>query len=141
MGSQQSIQKCNFEDVQCVIKSHNKEILLINTLSESEQDCLIQGTICYRDEVQIINTALTSKQPIKILVYGKNSNDTKVIEKYRQLCELGFVEVYIYYGGMFEWLCLQDIFGEDEFPTTKKELDILRYKPTSNCSQLLLTNS
>jgi hypothetical protein len=24
---------------------------------------------------------------------------------------------------------LQDIYGENEFPTTKKELDILKYKP------------
>jgi hypothetical protein len=24
---------------------------------------------------------------------------------------------------------LQDIYGEKEFPTTKKELDILKYKP------------
>ena len=140
MGTQQSIQKCNFEDVQNVIQKHNKHTILINTLDENEQDCLIQGTICCRDEVEIINSVLSSKQPIKIFVYGKNSNDTRVIEKYTQLRELGFVEVYIYYGGMFEWLCLQDIFGDDEFPTTKKELDILRYKPVSNCNQLLLTN-
>ena len=30
---------------------------------------------------------------------------------------------------MFEWLMLQDIYGEKEFPTTKRELDILKYKP------------
>ena len=29
---------------------------------------------------------------------------------------------------MFEWLLLQDIYGDDEFPTTTKELDILKYK-------------
>jgi hypothetical protein len=34
---------------------------------------------------------------------------------------------------MFEWLLLQDIYGAAEFPTTKKELDLLKYKP----SQLL----
>ena len=30
---------------------------------------------------------------------------------------------------MFEWLLLQDIYGTKEFPTTKKELEILKYKP------------
>jgi hypothetical protein len=29
---------------------------------------------------------------------------------------------------MFEWLLLQDIYGKELFPTTKKELDLLRYK-------------
>ena len=30
---------------------------------------------------------------------------------------------------MFEWLLLQDIYGNDNFPTTSKDLDILKYKP------------
>ena len=29
---------------------------------------------------------------------------------------------------MFEWLLLQDIYGYDNFPTTIKELDILKYR-------------
>ena len=29
---------------------------------------------------------------------------------------------------MFEWLLLQDIYGNELFPTTSKELDILKYK-------------
>ena len=29
---------------------------------------------------------------------------------------------------MFEWLMLQDIYGKDLFPTTKKEVDLLKYK-------------
>jgi len=31
---------------------------------------------------------------------------------------------------LFEWLLLQDIYGYDEFPTTIKVLDILKYKPS-----------
>ena len=58
----------------------------------------------------------------------KNSNDEKVYNKYNQLSSLGFYNVFIYTGGLFEWLMLQDIYGENEFPTTKKELDILKYK-------------
>jgi hypothetical protein len=33
---------------------------------------------------------------------------------------------------------LQDIYGESEFPTTKKELDILRYKPNKILNVALL---
>jgi hypothetical protein len=43
----------------------------------------------------------------------------------------GFPEVYVYSGGLFEWMLLQDIYGQDEFPTTKKVLDILKWKPAS----------
>jgi len=66
---------------------------------------------------------------IKIIIYGKNSNDEKIYKKYNQLISLGFYNIYLYVGGMFEWLLLQDIYGSTEFPTTKKELDILKYKP------------
>ena len=30
---------------------------------------------------------------------------------------------------MFEWMLLQDIYNANDFPTTKKELDILKFKP------------
>ena len=56
--------------------------------------------------------------------------------------ELGFHNVFIYPGGIFEWLLLQDVYGDedDAFPTTVKELDILRYKGCSELNKLLLTN-
>ena len=41
---------------------------------------------------------------------------------------LGFSQLYIYYGGLFEWLLLQDIYGND-FSTTTQNLDILKYRP------------
>ena len=58
-----------------------------------------------------------------------NSNDEKIYTKYNQLTSLGFYNVFIYTGGLFEWLLLQDIYGVKDFPTTKKELDLLKYKP------------
>ena len=73
-----------------------------------------------------------------IIIYGKNANDDTIYNKYEQLLKLGFMNVFIYSGGMFEWLCLQDIYGNELFPTTKKELDILKYKPISNFSKLYL---
>lgn len=129
MGNSQSIQKINFEDIQFVLK--NKEaFILINTLKEAEQDCLIRGTTSIHKEVEIINHCLKNGiKHIKIIIYGKNSNDEKIYEKYSQLSSLGFYNIYVYPGGLFEWLLLQDVYGVDDFPTTKKELDILRFKP------------
>jgi len=129
MGNSQSIQKVNFEDVQYVLKN-NETHLLINTLLESEQKCLIPNTIAPRKEEELINKFLKNgKKNIKIIVYGKNCNDEEIYKKYNQLYSLGFYNTYIYTGGLFEWLMLQDIYGNVEFPTSSKELDILKYKP------------
>ena len=129
MGNSQSSIKINYEDIQYIIKNPNGH-LLINTLSNTEQNCLILNTININDEENIINTYLKNgEKNIKIIVYGKNSNDDKLYNKYNQLTSLGFRNVFIYMGGLFEWLMLQDIYGETEFQTTKKELDILKFKP------------
>ena len=88
------------------------------------------GSQSIHKEVELINNCLKNgKKHIKIIIYGKNANDEKIYEKYSQLSSLGFYNIYIYPGGLFEWLLLQDIYGSDDFPTTKKELDILKYKP------------
>ena len=127
-NSQSSSIKINYEDVQFIIKNPEGH-LLINTLSGSEQHCLIVNTININNEENIINTCIKrGAKGIKVLIYGKNSNDEKLYNKYSQLTSLGFYNVYIYTGGLFEWLMLQDIYGEKEFPTTKKELDLLKYK-------------
>ena len=129
MGNSQSIQKINFEDIQFVLGS-GEAFILINTLKETEQDCLIKGTISIHKEVELINRCIKNgTKQIKIIIYGKNSNDEKIYEKYTQLNSLGFYNIYVYPGGLFEWLLLQDVYGIDDFPTTKKELDILRFKP------------
>lgn len=119
----------HFENVQQAIKKDN--ILIINTLSNSEQDCLIKNTVLYEKEENIINELLSPFQSIqkKVIIYGKNCCDNSVDKKANQLISLGFKEVYIYRGGLFEWLLLQDIYGKDEFPTTKKVLDLLKYRP------------
>ena len=129
MGNSQSIRKINYEDIQYVIK--NSEVhITINTLTQQEQDCLLPNTLNINNEEGIINQLiLKGNKHVKIIIYGKNCNDEKVYTKYQQLTSLGFYNVYVYPGGLFEWLMLQDIYGSSEFPTTKKELDILRYKP------------
>lgn len=137
MGQSQTTQKCNFEDVQqAVLKNHN--YILINTLDKNEQDCLIYSTLSYKEEERTINNLLRENNKIHIIIYGKNNNDETIYNKYKQLINLGFTNVYIYLGGLFEWLCLQDIFGDDEFPTTKKELDLLKYRGVSILTRKML---
>ena len=138
MGNKQSMNKINFEDVQ-YLQKHNKNLLIISTLPENQQTCLIKGTIDPVNEVKVINK-LIGKQDITIVVYGKNCNDSTITAKYNSLINLGFSKTYIYSGGLFEWLCLQDIYGKEEFPTTTMELDILKYRPKSIFQNLMLTN-
>jgi hypothetical protein len=127
MGNSQSIKKINFEDMQTVIK--NPELyLIINTFPPTEQNCLIINTTLAVDEESLINRYLKENKNIRIIIYGKNCNDETVQKKYQQLTSLGFYNIYVYNGGLFEWLLLQDIYGKDLFPTTKKELDLLKFK-------------
>ena len=129
MGNSQSIRKINYEDVQYMIKNSGAYII-INTLPVSEQDCLLPNTMNIHKEEELVNQLISSgKKDVKIVIYGKNSNDDKLYTKYQQLTSLGFYNVFVYPGGLFEWLMLQDIYGQEDFPTTKKELDILRFKP------------
>lgn len=128
-GNSRSIKKVNFEDIQQIFRT-NQNSLLINTLSGNEQSCLIKGTVSIQDEIRLINENM-HRSSINIIVYGKNTSETSPYKKVEQLTGLGFYNVYLYPGGLFEWLCLQDIYGFEEFPTTSKELDILRYKPVS----------
>lgn len=124
----------NFEDVQYTISG--KSFILINTLPTDKQSCLIRGTLDITEEERIINKYISTRENIKIIIYGMNSSDINVHKKYSQLIGLGFIDVYIYNGGMFEWLLLQDVYGKDLFKTSSIELDILNYKGNR---QLLLS--
>jgi hypothetical protein len=126
MGNAISNKYINFEDMQLAIA--NKDYIIINTLAENKQPCLICGTLDMKNEEEILNTHLKSNKSIKIIVYGMNSQDTSVNKKYEQLISLGFYNVFIYNGGLFEWLLLQDIYGKELFLTTSQERDILKYK-------------
>jgi rhodanese-related sulfurtransferase len=136
-----TFEKISFEDVQFAIEN-NANFILINTLPENEQTCLIKNTILSITEESIINELIQQynyRSP-KIIVYGKNYIDETAEKKCNQLLKLGFSNVYFYMGGMFEWLHLQDIYGKDEFPTTKIVLDILKYKPSKHFGGGLLRN-
>lgn len=139
-----SITKVGFEDMLFAIEQNSAEggsenqWLVINTLPQNEQDYLIRATTPFNEEEGKINGIIEScnTHKYRILIYGKNSVDPTVETKYWQLKGLGFMDVYIYYGGMFEWVMLSEIYGEDLFPVdvgyslkkTKEDI-LLKWKP------------
>lgn len=139
MGNNLSINKINFEDMKHIQKNENS--IIINTMEPHNQDCLIEGTISIKNEENILNNLITKGTvEEKIVIYGENSCDNKLIKKYNQLIKLGFINVYIYTGGLFEWLLLQDIYGNDYFKTTTVENDFLKYKGIQKFNIKLLCN-
>jgi len=135
MGNQVSlVPKVSYEDLQMVVYRNmnvQHSTLIINTLPPTLQHCLIKTTVDIRFEERVVNAFIHKKPGIMIIVYGKNSNDITILHKYEQLVKLGFTNVHIYTGGIFEWMLLHEIYGKDLFKITKYEIDILRYRPKS----------
>ena len=102
---------------------------------------MIKNTVPIDREEELINKLIKSNQSVNIIVYDENANAPNLMKKYNQLLGLGFVNVFIYPGGLFEWLLLQDIYGFENFPTTKQERDILKFKGKSVFNNYYLTNN
>jgi hypothetical protein len=137
-NSSSSIKNINFEDMQYAINDNTT--IIINTLDASNQKCLISGTISIEKEVEFLNAQLSKDKSIRIVIYGMNSCDTSSVKKYEQLIGIGFYNVYIYSGGLFEWLLLQDIFGRELFSTTSTNCDLIKYKGHCQFNIKLLKN-
>ena len=148
--------KVGFEDILYIIKQYQKctknlrpstlhhhhchrTYWLVNTLPANQQDVLISHTIPYHGEEDMFNDVLNdlSKKPHEyfIVIYGKNNTDDTVDKKYKQLIDFGFTNVFVYYGGLFEWTLLQDVYGSEHFPTTTTTTtttnDLLYWGPSS----------
>uniref|UniRef100_A0A6C0ET26 Rhodanese domain-containing protein n=1 Tax=viral metagenome TaxID=1070528 RepID=A0A6C0ET26_9ZZZZ len=125
MGVMYSLPSYKFNELQTRMKG---SIILINTMNTSKQDCLIKNTLKANVETEQINKLLKNNKNQEIVVYGVHHTDISVINKYNQLKKLGFKNVYIYYGGMYEWLLLQEVFGNNNFQTDGMIKDIVEYK-------------
>ena len=120
----------NYEELQTKVKK-GVSLILLNTLSSDNQSYLIKGTLKATYEIGIMNDYLKKNKNIEIIIYGKDHYDTSVIKKYNQLKKLGFKNVSIYFGGLFEWALLQDIYGSSNFETDGQisdPLQITKYK-------------
>jgi len=140
MGGSLSINKINFEDVQSVLNTG--DTIIISTLPLERQDCLLSGTLTASEEVTVLNKYLSlgNQNGLRIVIYGENSCDDTLLEKCNQLIKLGFSDINVYVGGLFEWLLLQDIYGTDVFPTTSLERDLLKFKGRKKMSVKMLTS-
>lgn len=118
-----------FEELQSIVLNEQTNVMLVNTMTKDNQSCLIKNTLDISEEEKEINKALTDKRNhTTIILYGKNYHDERILKRHKQLKNLGLKKVRVYYGGVFEWLCLQEIYGFELFPTTTNEIDILKYK-------------
>ncbi len=129
-----------FEDILTAIKEQEKYIIL-NTLSHNEQTVLIKSTIPSQEEEILINKIIDEQNMNNktIIVYGKNTCDKNIEHKYKKLKNCGFNNLAIYRGGLFEWLLLQEVYGFSNFPTSSKQIDILKYRPPKTFLKHLIT--
>lgn len=111
-----SYQHYNFKQLQVKLEKR-VDFILLNTLPIQEQQYLIKGTINAVSENDFINGLIKQEKSKEIVIYGRDHYDMKVIEKYNKLKKFGFTNVYIYFGGLFEWSLLQEIYGHSNFPT------------------------
>ena len=130
MGNNLTIFRVNFEKVKDIINDNN--YIIISTLPQNKQDILIKNTISIHDEETIINNLLRTNKNKKILIYAENSSDVSLVNKYNQLNKLGFNNIFLYIGGLFEWLLLNEVYGNDQFEIFNKSnaiiIDILKFK-------------
>ena len=120
-----SLPSYNYHQLQDRMKT---DIVLINTLPNTRQESLIKGTIKAFHEVDFMNKLLKTNKNKEIIVYGIHHTDLSVITKYNQLKKLGFKNVHIYFGGIYEWLLLQDVFSTINFQTDGIIENIVDYK-------------
>jgi hypothetical protein len=127
MGNIKSTCLVSYEKVQ---QARLTRCILIHTMEETEKT-LIQGSLTAEMELKSINELMSKNEfDTSIIVYGRNDHDYDgLMTKQKQLKSLGFRNVFIYLGGMFEWLLLQDVFGANLFPTTVAKVDLLRFAP------------
>lgn len=130
MGNSESrIQTANFDNVK-----YDKRIL-IHVMDDADQRVLIKGTLTIEEEVETMNSVLNaSKQgETSVIIYGKNMDDYgRVVKRYNQLRQMGF-NAFVYLGGIFEWLLLQEVYGISEFPIENRgfaKVDVLKFAPT-----------
>ena len=124
MGQSSSYPRCSFQELQ----QKKGEFILINTLPLNKQKFLIHGTIPGVEESERINAYLYKNKKIEIIIYGLDYQDLSVYKKFAQLKSLGFVNVFIYMGGLFEWSLLQEVYGSNfkTFGSISDPLDVYK---------------
>ena len=125
--------KVSYETVLAL--SGSIDVVVISTLPETLQECLIPGTTpCVREEKHVNGILEQKRQGLyTVIVYGANHLDATVERKCAQMRKMGFRSVHAYTGGMFEWLLLHEVYGEENFGVEQSSRsgvpDILAFRP------------
>jgi len=135
------VSNIGFDDILVALKDKTRYIF-ISTMPVDMQNALIPNTIPCSDEATTINRIMDEFNTAKytLIVYGKNACDTDPSKKYEQLWNLGFSDIHIFPGGMFEYILLNDMYGEKLFPISGSNgtgspvvtVDIMTYRPIKN---------
>jgi hypothetical protein len=113
MGINISVEKVSACDIKYIQEKHINDYIIITTIDNTTNIPLIKGTISPHEEETVINKMIGNKKHTRgIIIYGKNNQDASVIKKYKQLIQFNIGEVYIYIGGLFEWLLLHKTYPE-----------------------------
>jgi hypothetical protein len=100
---------------------HNRQYLVVSVLPDAflQTEQLLPTTLSPEKEEEVINRILETGEidQVTLILYGKNNTDTKVFEKYKKLHDRFGLNCVLYLGGMFEWLLLQKLHGEEAYPT------------------------
>ena len=70
INSIKNIKKINFEEMKTGI---NKNYIIINTLDENNQECLIENTISPQEEVRILNQYINKSRKVLACLKWKSA--------------------------------------------------------------------
>ena len=85
MGNVQTINKVTYETIQ-EISLHRRDTFMICTISSEKEKYVILNTVPISKEESIINDLIVNRQfQKKIIIYGENMYDERIINKYNQL--------------------------------------------------------
>ncbi len=108
----------NFDDMkQAIYRGYT----ICHIMEEADEGTIIKNTLSVKDEIKKINDFLQNDQlDGMIVLYGRNYTDIdKLAQRQKQLNSLGFMRVFIYVGGLYEWVLLQNVYGDKLFPTNR----------------------
>jgi hypothetical protein len=108
MGIQISFDRISASDIKFIQEKFINDYLIVTTIKDTNNTPLIKGTLQPEKEEYFINKIIQNKNNnIKgIIIYGMNNQDISVIDKYKQLLKFNVTNIFIYIGGLFEWLLL-----------------------------------
>ncbi len=120
-------------DLCALLNQEEGTYCLINTLPEHRQDCVIAHTLPCAEEEATLNRWLSRWEVHRpIVIYGQHAGDATIYRKYNQCVAVGFEQVFVYLGGMMEWMLLRSVSEQSahEYRIRGETVSFLRFSPS-----------